>query len=141
MAHDIACSAPSSGARRRLLVEGDDPAVTERDLAVDGGDTATEEPGRRAESPLRHRQGTGSRGGEQRGDGQAPGLGHVGHEHREGAPGEGEPEVGVDEPSEELQVVRQDQEGAEHHEGDQDPTDPREPGDPERDRAGQAHRR
>ena len=68
-----------------------------------------------------------------------PGLRDVGHQHGERTPSEGESEVRVDEPSEQLQVVREDQERAEHEERDQGPSDPRQSEDPEGNRAGQAH--
>ena len=77
--------------------------------------------------------------GEQRGEGQPSGLGHVGNQ----APGKepqarAKPDVGMDQPTEQLQVVREDEEGPEHHEGDQHPPHPRQSDDPESDRPGQA---
>ncbi len=72
-------------------------------VTVDGA--AAQDPCRRAEMPLACRE---RHGGARRDDGrdrEAASLGHVAGQGREGTPGRGEPQVGVDEPAEQLGVV------------------------------------
>ncbi len=85
--------------------------------------TPTDHAGRGAQATLCRREGEGGRGGEHRAEREPTGLGHVGHQHGEGAPGEREPGVGVDQAPEQLPVVGHDEERAEHHEGQQGPSD------------------
>jgi hypothetical protein len=94
-------------------------------LALDGGQASTDESGRRAQLTLCHRQSTRTGRGDERSCSQTSRLSDVGDQDRKRTPCKREPDVGVNEATEELQIVREDKEWAEQHEWDQNPTDPR----------------
>ena len=77
---------------------------------------------------------------EHRRERQRPGLGHVRGEHGERTPAGGEPDVVVDDPAEELEVVPDHEHGSEHEERDQRPPDLDDPGDAEGDGTREADR-
>ena len=136
--HDIARKAPSSGARRRCWSIDDGPAVTQSHASIDRGDAPADQPGGGTQLSLCQRQEERAGGGDQWGDGQTSRLGDVGNQNRERAPGEGEPDIGMDESSEQLQVVSQHEEWAEHQERNEGPTNTRDSRDPQSHRPGQA---
>ena len=91
------------------------------------------------EPPLRvARQGCEGRG-EDRLDTEPLGAGEVGGQERERAPGEREPDVGVQAPAEELEVVREDEDRPGCDEREQPEVERDRAGDPDPDRGGDRH--
>jgi hypothetical protein len=127
--------------QERALVEGEHVTVAQGDLTLHLFGPPADRPGRSAQAALGGRQGEGPGRRDDRAQGEAARLGHVGDEDGEGAPGQCEPEVGMEQPPEELPVVRHHEHGPEHHERDQGPPDAGQPDYAEGDRARQARHR
>src|SRR5439155_20303144 len=116
-------------------------AVRPLDEAVNTSRPAAERAHGGREGSLGHAEREACGGGEHAARAERRGGRPETGERGEGAPREGEPEVVVEEPVRDLEVVRDDDEGAEYHERDESGAYARDSDDADRDGACQRERR
>ena len=122
--HDSARSVISRGASSDRVRDRRDGAVGVDHRAVDRLDPASQHAGRCAQRALRERQSDGGNGGDDRGDADGVGLRDVRGDTGNAPQLEREAEIGVHEPAEPLEVVREREHRADDHERQQHPTRP-----------------
>ena len=106
-------SAASGTAVRAASIERLTRSVGTDEPSFDGRDVPPRLARHMRQPPLGEREQRRPGGGECRLRSHDPRLGDIGGDQRKGAPREGEPDVGVDATTEELEVVRRDEERAE----------------------------
>ena len=136
-AHERARSACSRGASSTARSTGIGRRRPSRSSRPRRRCPSAQEPGRSAQGSLGHGQAECPRGGDDRRQGQGPGLGHVGGQYWKRPPAGREADVVVDDAPEELEVVAHDQKGPDDEKRHQRRTDLDDAGDPERDGTGQ----
>ena len=136
--HERAWRARSSGARRVRSSSGSTVPSSMVRAPCDRDGPPPQEAGGRAQGALGVRAGEGGRPPQHGHQVDALGLGEVAGDEGEGAPGQGEADVGVDPTSEELEVVAGDEQGADGDEGQQPRAHPGHAGQAEEHGAGQA---
>ena len=107
--HRMKCS--FQGNQQSIVIDGDYLARHQGQMTLHRGGPSSDESCRRAELALRCRKGKSSHRGDHWAEGQATCLGDVGNQNRERAPRECEPDIGMNQTPEQLQVVGQAQEG------------------------------
>ena len=135
---DSSRSPPSGAARRVDASIGSRIPSSEDQLSAHVRDVPSQAPDRRRQHPLGGAQHRAPGRGEERRHTELCGLREVRGEHRESAPRQREPEVGMERAAEQLEVVRDHEEGADHDEHAQPRRDLDHAVDAERDRAREA---